>query len=225
MRRCAGCHTNRDTLGSVHQQVGNLDGQNAWFFLRLIEVGQKIHHVFVQIRQKSLLRDLRQTCFRITHCCRTVTLNIAEIAMAVNQGHFLLKILSHYHKRFIDGTVTVGMVFTHGISHDTSRFTIGSVVAYTEFIHIIKSSSLYRLQSVPHIRQCTCNDNTHGIIYVRFLHYLGIFRFDDPVIYTHFFFSPLIRVREANLAKLICFANQTRKFFCLSEFAKRISQS
>ena len=43
-----------------------------------------------------------------------------------------------------------------------------------QFDHGIQDSSLYRLQTVSYIRQCTCCDNAHCIIDIRFFH--GLFQ-------------------------------------------------
>ena len=67
------------------------------FFLRLLEVGHKIHHVLVQVPQKSLLGYFLKPGFRVTHGGGSVPLDIAEIAVAVYQGQALFKILAHNH--------------------------------------------------------------------------------------------------------------------------------
>jgi hypothetical protein len=77
------------------------------------------------------------------------------------------------------------MVFTHGIPDNTRRLTVRPVVTYSQLIHIVQCSSLYRFQSVPYIRQCSGNDNTHGIINKRLLHHFGILCLDDSIIHTH----------------------------------------
>ena len=84
--------------------------------------------------------------------------------MSVHQCTALFKFLRHDYKRIINGAVTVGMIFTHGISYDTGTFTVRAVVADAKLIHIVKGTALYRLQSVTYIRQCSGNDNAHGVI-------------------------------------------------------------
>ena len=96
--------------------------------------------------------------------------------MAVYQDLAFLKILGHHHQCLVNRAVAVWMIFTHGISHNTGAFTVGSVITDSKLIHIIQGSSLYRLQAVPHIRKCPGNDNAHGIINIGFLHHVRIVR-------------------------------------------------
>ena len=84
--------------------------------------------------------------------------------MSVHQCTTLFKFLRHDYKRIINGAITVGMIFTHGISYNTGTFTVRAVVADAQLIHIVKGTALYRLQSVTYIRQRSGNDNAHGVI-------------------------------------------------------------
>ena len=189
MRGNAGGHAYGDTFGTINQQVRNLYRQYGRLFFRLIEVRNKVYHILVQICQKSLLRHLLKSCLGITHGCGTISFNVAEVTMAVDQGHALFEILAHDYQCLIDGTVAVGVIFTHGITYDTGTFTVGTVVTDPQFVHIVESSALYRLQAVSDIRQGSGNDNAHGIVDERFLHLLGVFCFYDSAV-VHFWSSP-----------------------------------
>ena len=177
MGRCAGSHTYRNTLRTIYQQVGELDRKYTGFLFRFIKVGNEVHHILVQIRQKCLLGDLFQARLRITHGRSPVSFDIAEVSMSVYHGKPFFEILGHHHQRVIDGAVPVGMVFTHGITHDTSALPVRPVVTDSQLMHIIQGSALHRLQSVPHIRKGPGHDNAHGIIDKGFLHDLRIFCF------------------------------------------------
>ena len=65
----------------------------------------------------------------------------------------------------------MGMVFTHGITHNTGTFSVRFVRTIIQFYHGVQNSSLYRLQTVPDIRQCPGCNNTHGILNVGLLHF------------------------------------------------------
>ena len=105
--------------------------------------------------------------------------------MTIDQRHAFFEILAHDYQCLIDGTVAVGVIFTHGITYDTGTFTVGAVIADPQFVHIVESSSLYRLQTISDIRQGSGNDNAHGIVDERFLHLLGVFCFYDSAV-VHF---------------------------------------
>ena len=170
MRGNAGSHTYRDAVRAVYQDIGDFYRKYGRLFLCLVEVGDKVHHIFIQVAQKDFLGQLLQAGLRISHGGRAVALDGTEIPVAVYKGLSFFEILGHYHKGFVNGTVAVGVVFTHGIAHDTGAFSIRPVISYPQLIHIIQRSSLNRLQSVPHIRKRSGNNNAHRIINIRFLH-------------------------------------------------------
>ena len=184
MGRNAGCHTYGNTFGSVYQQIGDFSRKYGGFFFCLIKVGDKIHHIFIQIGKKCFLGNFLKTGFRITHGRSTVTFDVAEVAVTVDQGLAFFEILSHDNQCIVNGTVTVGMIFTHGITHNTSTFSVRLIITNAQLMHIIEGSALYRLQAVSYIGKCTGDDNAHGIIDERLLHNLGIFCFYDSVIHV-----------------------------------------
>ena len=143
MGRSAGRHSYRNSFRSVDQEVGDLDGEHLGFLLVLIEVGHKIHDIFIQIRKKSLFRDLLETRLSITHRRGAVALYVAEISVTVDQRDLFFEILCHDDQRVIDRTVAVGMIFTHRIADDSRALSEGSVRPDPELMHVIKSSSLH----------------------------------------------------------------------------------
>ena len=143
VRRSAGRHSHRNAFRSVDQKVGDLDGEHFRFFLVLIEVRNKIHDIFIEIRKKSFFRDLLKPRLGIAHCRGAVAFYIAEVSVAVDQGDLFFEILCHDDQRVIDRTVAVGMIFTHRIADDSGALSEGPVRSDPELMHVVKSSSLY----------------------------------------------------------------------------------
>ena len=175
MGRRIGGHTDRDAFRAVDQEIGDPDRQDGGFLFRLVKIGDKIHHIPVQVRQKGFLGDLFQPGLCITHGGGPVAFDVAKVPVAVDQGQLLFEILGHHDQGVIDGAVTVGMVFTHGIADDPGRFPVGPVGPDAQLVHGIQGPSLDRLQAVPDIRQGPGHDNAHGIVDVGLLHEFGIF--------------------------------------------------
>ena len=165
-----GCHADRNTICTIYQNVRDAHRKYRWFFFRLIEVRNKVHYILIKITQKYILCQFFQSCLCITHGSCAVTLDWTEVTMSVYKCSAFFEILCHNNKCVINGTVTMWMIFTHGITDNTCTFTIRTVIADSQFIHIIQRSSLYWFQTVTHIRKSTGNDNTHCIIDVWFLH-------------------------------------------------------
>ena len=97
MRRNAGGHAHGNPLGAVDQKIGDLHRKDAGFLFGLVKIGDKIHNILIQVGQESLLRDLLQPGFRVTHGGGTVPFNISEVAVAVYEGKPLFKFLGQNH--------------------------------------------------------------------------------------------------------------------------------
>ena len=181
VRRDTGRHTHRDPFRAIDQQMGKPGRKHAGLFFCLIKIGHKVHHVFVQICQQRFLADFLQARLGVTHGCRPISFNGAEIAVSVHQRKSLFEVLAHDYQSFIDRAVAVRMIFTHGIAYDTGAFPVRTVVADPQLMHIVQRPSLHRFQPVPHIRQSAGHDDAHGIVDIGLLHDVRIFCFDNCI--------------------------------------------
>ncbi len=145
MRRNTRRHADCNSLGSVDQNIGNLDRKNQRFPFRLVKIRSEIHHVFIQIGKIGFLRYFFQPGFRITHRRRAVSFDGTEISVPVHKRHTLFKLLRHDNQCVINRTVAVRMVFSHRISYDTRAFSVRLIEAYAKLMHIIQRPALYRL--------------------------------------------------------------------------------
>ena len=169
MRRYIGSHTDSDTGSTVYQKIGITTGKNYRFLLCIIKVRNKINSVFCNI-SKKLHGNLRKSCFCVTHCSSTVTVHGTKVTMSVHQRISGRPVLRHIYESTINRTITVGMIFTHGIADNTCTFTMRLIRTVIQFYHRIKNTALYRLQTVSYIRKSTGSNDTHSIVYVECLH-------------------------------------------------------
>ena len=174
-----GGHTYGDALRAVDQQVRQLAGQDHRLLFLLIVIRHKVDGVFLQVRKQHVLGIIRHAALNITGRGGLIALDGAEVAVAVHHGRHLFPILSHHHDGLPDGTVSVGMIFTHGIAHDTGHLTEGAGGADAQLRHIVENAALNRLQAVPHVRQGPGRDDAHGIVNIAFSHDVGVFDVND----------------------------------------------
>ena len=99
------------------------------------------------------------THFSITHSGRRVSVNGAKVTMPIYQQIAGRKILCHTYCGFIYGDITMRMILTKNIADNTSRLLIWFARKHTSFLHRIKDSSVYRLETISHIRKCTGYNN------------------------------------------------------------------
>ena len=194
MRRDTSCHTDCDSIRTIYKQVRDSHRKYHRFLLRLIKVRHEINHILIQIFKKYILCQFLKSGFCISHSRCTVALDRTKISMSVDQRLTFLKILCHYYKCLIDGAVTMRVIFTHGITYDTGTFSVWPIITDSQFIHIIQCSSLYRFQSVTHIRQGSGDNNTHGVIDIGFLHDLRIVGGDYILLFCFHLFHSSVQI-------------------------------
>ncbi len=84
---------------------------------------------------------------------------------------FLYRFMPELIKQgYVNRTVTMRVIFTHGITDDTRAFTVRLVRTVVQLDHRIKNTSLNRFQTVSYIRKRTRSNNTHGIIDIELFH-------------------------------------------------------
>ena len=186
MWRNRGCHTDCNTFRTVDQKIRHLDRKYDRLLLRLIEVRHKINDILVQIRQIRFLCHLLQTRLGISHRSGSVTFNRSKITVSVNERQSLLEVLCHNDQSIINRRISMRMILTHRITYDTRTLTKRLIVTDPKLIHIVERSSLYRLKTVTHIRERSCDNDRHRIIYIGFLHQLRIFGLDDTLFHNQF---------------------------------------
>ena len=72
------------------------------------------------------------------------------------------------------------------------------------FIHRVQNPTVYRLQSVPHVRQSAAYNYAHCILYIGFLHFRHQRRFHDLLVRKADFFGVVLRFLSHLLQFLLC---------------------
>ena len=184
VRRDVCRHTDRNTGGAVDQQVREAGGENARFLAGFIEVRVPIHRFLFDITQ-HFLRNARHTRLRITISGRRVAVDGTEVAVTVDQGRTHGEILRQTHERVIHGRVAVRMVMTQHVTDGGGALFIGVCVGQTALVHGIQNSSVHGLETVAHIRQCTADNDRHGVVDIAGLHFAHQFRLRNRLFREH----------------------------------------
>ena len=158
VRRNIGCHADGNPIGTIDQKIRDTGWQYYRFLQRTIIVWHKINGILVQIPE-HFHSQFGHTHFSITHSGRRVSVNGAKVTMPIYQQIAGRKILCHTYCGFIYGGITMRMILTKNIADNTSRLLIWFARKHTRFLHRIKDSSVYRLETISHIRKCTGYNN------------------------------------------------------------------
>ena len=171
VRRDRGCHTDGDTVRAVDQEIWESGRQYHWFFFFPVEVRDEIDGLFLDIAQ-HLQRQRGHSRLGVTHRRSAVAVDRAEVAVTVHQCMTDIPRLRQSDHRIVNRVVTVRMVFTHDFTNDTGGFFVWFIRRHAQLAHAVKNSSVYRLQTVAHVRQGAADDNAHGVVDIRLLHFV-----------------------------------------------------
>ena len=144
MGRNIGGHANGNPRGSVYKKIWKTAWKNTGLLFCLVKVGNKVNRILIDVRKK-LHGNLAQTRFRVTHGRRSVSVHGTEVSMAVHQNMAHGPGLGHIYQRPVNGTVSMRMIFTHGITDDTGAFSVRFIRSVIQLNHGIENSSLHRL--------------------------------------------------------------------------------
>ena len=123
VRRNVCCHTNSNTGCSVYQKIRIAGRKHRRLFLSLIEVWYKINGIFIDVCE-HFHGNFTESCLCISHRSSTVTVDRTKVSMTINKRISCRPVLCHVDQCSVDGTVSMWMVFTHGITDNTRTFSV-----------------------------------------------------------------------------------------------------
>ena len=118
VRRDVSRHANRNTARTVREQIGEQAGENLRLLLFTIIGRDEIDCAFVEASHQ-LQRGLGQARFGVAIGGGIIAVDIAEVPLPLDQRIAQRKILSQANHRVIDTGITMRVVFTDYVTHDT----------------------------------------------------------------------------------------------------------
>ena len=168
VRRDRGRHADRDALRAIGEQVRKPTRQDYRFFRRAIVIGTELDAVLVDTVEQKL-RDSGHASFGIAIGGRIIAVDVAEIALAVDQRIARGKILREAHQRIIDRLIAVRMERAHHVANDFCRFLERRAGVKPQQPHAIEDAAMHRLQAVAGVRQRAVHDGRERISEVALL--------------------------------------------------------
>ena len=155
-------HADGDALRAVGQQIGKRARQHDRLVLRAVIGRAKIDRVLVDAVDQQA-RDIGQARLGVAHGGRVIAVDIAEIALAVDQRIALGKILRQPHQGVVDGLVAVRMKFADDVADDARAFLEGRAGIEPQLLHRVEQPPMHRLEPVARIRQRAVHDGGERI--------------------------------------------------------------
>ena len=152
-------HADGDARGPVGEQVGERRRQDDGLALLAVVGRAEIDRRLVDAFQQRE-RHRRQPRFGVAHRRGVIAVDVAEVALAVDQRVTDREILCETHQRVVDRDVAVRMVFA---DHDARAFLEAGVGVELQLLHGVQQPAMHRLQSVAHVGQGTRHDDRHRV--------------------------------------------------------------
>ena len=126
VRRDVGRHADSDTGRSVDKQCRERRRQHRGFFRRLVKVRPEVDGVFVEIHHHGFGERV-QARFGVTVGGRRVTVDRAEIALAINQGIAHREVLRETNQRVVGRRIAVRVVVADDFADDLRALAVRAV--------------------------------------------------------------------------------------------------
>ncbi len=160
--RDVGRHADGDALAAVDQQVWVGGGQDGGFLLVLVVVGLEIDGVAIDVVEQEH-RGARQTGLGVAHRRRTIAVDGAEIALAIDERDTHRPGLGEANRGVVDRGVAVRVVFAHRVADDAGGLAVGLVGGEAAFPGGVENAPMDGLEAVARVGQRTADDHRHRV--------------------------------------------------------------
>ena len=162
VRRDRGRHADRDALRAIGEQVREGGGEHHRLLVLTVIGLAEIDRVLLDpVEQEA--RDLGHARFGVTVGGGVIAVDIAEIALAVDERVALGEVLRQAHQRIIDRLVAMRVELTDDVADDAGAFLMDLAGVEPEQAHGVQDAAVDRLQPVARIRQGAVHDRRQRI--------------------------------------------------------------
>ena len=163
-------HSDGDPARPVDQEVRQRRREHLRLLQRAVEVRDVVHGVFFDVLQHHHAEG-GEPRFRVSHGCRAIPVDGAEVSLTIHQWVAKGEILRHAGHGVVHRSVAVRMVLTKHLSDDPRALAVWLVWRKPHGVHGVEDSPVNRLQPVPDVWERPCDDHAHGVIQVRCPHF------------------------------------------------------
>jgi hypothetical protein len=162
VRRNRGRHPDRDPLRAVGEQIRKRPGQHHRLVFGTVVGRAEIDGVLLDAFEQEA-RDLGQPRLRVAHRRRIIAVDIAEVALPVDQRIALREILRQPYQRVIHRLVTVRMELANHVTDNARAFLECGARVQSQLPHRIDQPAMHGLKPVARIGKRTVHDGGEGV--------------------------------------------------------------
>ena len=162
VRRDRGRHADRDALRAVGEQVREPAGQHHRLFRLAVVIGAELDAVLVDAVEQQP-RDVGHARFGVAVGGGVIAVDIAEIALAVDQRIARGEILRQPHHGVVDRLVAMRMERAHHVADDLGGFLERRAGIEPQQPHAVEDAPVHRLQPVAGVGQRAVHDGRERV--------------------------------------------------------------
>ena len=162
MRRDIGRHPHRNPHLPIQQDIWQRRRQHHRLLLAPVKVISEIHRFLLNIGQK-FCPHLIHPRLSISRSRRIIPIHRTKVPLPLHQGITHLPRLRQVHHCVINRRITVRVILTHHLTHNSRRLHRRVWRLPAILIHRIQNPPVHRFQPIPHIRQRPINNHRHRI--------------------------------------------------------------
>ncbi len=162
VRGNVGRHADGDAGRAVGQEIGERRRQHRRLHLAPVVVGAEVDRLLFQALQEvgGGRRDAR---FRVALGRRVIAVDVAEVALPVDQRVAHGKVLGQAGKRVIDRLVAVRVIVAHGVADDLGALQKAAVRRQPQLVHGVEDAPVHGLQAIAHVGQRAVHDGRQRV--------------------------------------------------------------
>ncbi len=157
VRRDGGRHADGDALRAVGEQIGKRRRQHHRLAAGAVISRAEIDRVFVDAVEQQA-RDFGEARLGVAHGGGVIAVDVAEIALPVDQRIALREILRQPHQRVVDRLVAVRMEIAHHVADHLGRFLERGIGVEPQHAHAVEDAAVHGLEAVARVRQRAVHD-------------------------------------------------------------------
>ena len=162
MRRHRRRHAHRDALRAIGEQVRQRGRQHDRLLLVARIIVAEIDGILVDAFEQQP-RDIGHARFGVAIGGSRVAIDIAEIALPVDQRIARGEILREAHQRIVDRLVAVRMERAHHVADDLRAFLEGRAGIEPQNLHAVENAAMDGFEPVAGVRQRASHDGRQRI--------------------------------------------------------------
>ncbi len=155
-------HAHSDPCGAVGEEIGKGRRQNRRLFETAIVVGAIVYRVFGQTFEHRFGNHCHAR-FCVTRGGRVIAVDIAEVALSVNERIAHVEVLCEASHRIIDRSITVRVEITHCVARNLCRLEETACRTEAQAAHRIEDTAVHGFEAITGIGQRTVHDRGERI--------------------------------------------------------------